>query len=160
WQLYLLARHFLVGEQLKNVGETIQPRTLLVVGAQDVPRSVLGVRGLEHHVAGAGVIEPPLTRRQIHGAKFPLAEWVVDARFKPALLLLITNLKPNLEELDTIFHKIFLNGGTEFEKASVLFRSAEAHHVLDASSVVPAPVKDHDLTLGREMLNVTLYVQL
>ena len=65
---------------------------------------------------------------------------VLDPRFKPALLLLVTNLKPNFEELDTIFHNVFLHARADFEKASVLFRSAEAHHVLDASAVVPTPL--------------------
>ena len=42
----------------------------------------------------------------------------------------------------------------------MLFRGAEAQHVLYARAVVPTSVKNHDFALGREMLNVALYVHL
>jgi hypothetical protein len=39
-------------------------------------------------------------------------------------------------------------------------RLAEAHHPLDAGAVVPAAVKDHDLTGGRKVREVPLDVHL
>ena len=55
---------------------------------------------------------------------------------------------------------VLLHLRAEFEKAAVLFLGAEAHHVFDAQAVIPAPVEDHDLAGGREVLHVALDVHL
>jgi MFS superfamily sulfate permease-like transporter len=50
-QLHLLGRHGLVGDLVEDVPDAVEPRALLVVRAQHVPRRVLGVGGVHHHVA-------------------------------------------------------------------------------------------------------------
>ena len=72
--------------------EAVEPRALLVVGTQDVPRRVLGVRRLEHQIAGTGILEPFAARGQVHRAKFPLAHRILDARLEAAFLLLVARL--------------------------------------------------------------------
>src|SRR6185369_8347100 len=48
-------RQLLVGDLLEQVPDAVQPRPLLVVAPQDVPRRVLAVGGLEHLVPGPRV---------------------------------------------------------------------------------------------------------
>ena len=54
----------------------------------------------------------------------------------------------------------FSNSGHSFEEPLVLLVAAEAHHVLDAGAVVPAPVEDDDLAGGGKVLHVALQVHL
>ena len=119
-----------------------------------------GVRRLEHHVAGARILEPLAARRQIHGAEFPLPQRIVDARLETPLLLLVADFQPDLDELDAAIDDVFLDLGAEFEEACVLFLRAEAHDVFDAGAVVPTAVEDHDLARRRKVLHVTLHVHL
>ena len=42
----------------------------------------------------------------------------------------------------------------------MLLGGAEAHHLLDAGTVVPGPVEQHDLAIGRQVLHVALEVPL
>src|SRR3954462_10030248 len=68
----LLARQLLVRDQAQEVADAVQPRPLLVITPKDIPRRVLAVRGLKHHVPGARVIVPTSTRGQVHRAQLPL----------------------------------------------------------------------------------------
>ena len=61
-----------------------------------MPGRVLSVRRVEHLVACARVIEPAPPRRQVDRTKFPLAEWVIQAGFKPSFLLLVAHFQPKL----------------------------------------------------------------
>src|ERR1041384_1809965 len=61
-KLYLLALHFLVGNETQDVPNAVEPRPLLVIRTQDVPRRPFGVRGLEHQVPGARILEPLAAR--------------------------------------------------------------------------------------------------
>ena len=70
------------------------------------------------------------------------------------------DLQPDLDELDAAVHDVFLDLGTEFKKAGVLFLRAKAHHIFHASAVVPTAVEDHDLARRREMRHVTLHIHL
>ena len=58
------------------------------------------------------------------------------------------------------FDHELLDDGAELEEALVLLVGAEAHDVLDAGAVVPAPVEDDDFARGGEMLHVPLQVHL
>jgi hypothetical protein len=76
---------------------TIEPGTLLVVAAHDVPRSEWGIGGGEHVVAGAGIVIPPAVRVEIHRRELPDLARVVDPRLEAASLLLLAHLEPVLE---------------------------------------------------------------
>src|ERR1700753_4025252 len=50
--------------------------------------------------------------------------------------------------------------GHDLQKTFRLFLRAEAHHSLNPSAVVPAAVKDHDLSGGRKMCYIALRIHL
>ena len=52
------------------------------------------------------------------------------------------------------------NSGQTLRKPPVLRFRAEAQHVFDARSVVPAAVEDHDLAGGRRVLEKALHIEL
>ena len=138
----------------------LRRRPPLVVGAHDVPRRVVGVGALQHHVARLGELVPALEGFEIHRAQLPLPDRIVDARHETALLLLLTDLEPDLEQPDAAIDHELLDDRAELEEALVLLGRAEAHDVLDAGPVVPAAVEDHDLAGRREVLDVALHVHL
>ena len=86
------------------MGDAVEAGALLVVGVQDVPRCVLGIGGLKHQVARAGVFIPFLARRQIDRAELPLAERIVDARLEAATLFLVTDLQPIFDQLNAAIY--------------------------------------------------------
>src|SRR4030095_14928211 len=159
-QLGLLARHFLVRDKVQKVCHAVKSSALLVFGPNDVPRSPLGIRRFEHQVPRARVLEPLAARGKVHRAEFPLAERIVDARLEAALLLLVTDLQPDFDQVDAFIHDVLLDLRTNFQKAGVIFLRAKAHHVFDARAVVPAPVEDHDFACRRRMGYVALHVHL
>jgi hypothetical protein len=72
----------------------------------------------------------------------------------------IETSSPVLDQLDPGLDHRLLELRNLLQEPLGLFRCAEAHHTLDACSVVPAPVEDHDLTGRREVLDVALDVHL
>src|SRR3954453_17416198 len=111
----------------------------------DVPGRKGGVGGLEHHVPRARIVVPAGPRLDIHRAQLPLAKRVVAARGKPAGLLLLTDLQPELYELNAAVHHEPLDGRAVLEEALVLLLGAKTHDVLDAGAVVPAAIENDDL---------------
>src|SRR5205085_7444156 len=140
--------------------DEIEAGALLVVGPDDVPGRMFGVRRLEHRVARARILVPPFARRQVHGTELPLPERVLDARFEPALLLLVADLEPDLDQLNAAVDDLLFEHRRDTEKPLVLLLGAEAHHALHAGAVVPAPIEDDDFARGGEMLQVPLDVHL
>src|SRR4051794_32045364 len=72
----LLSGELFVRDEAQQLPDAVQPRPLLVVRPQDVPRRVLGVGRVEHRVAGAGILVPPAPGRQVHWAELPLPKRV------------------------------------------------------------------------------------
>src|SRR5215217_3931259 len=64
----LLARDGFVWNEAEELAYAVEPGAPLVVRPEDVPRRMLRVGGVEHHVTGAGVLEPAAPRRQVHRA--------------------------------------------------------------------------------------------
>src|SRR5215471_7221001 len=60
--LHLLTQHLFVRDQTEQVTDAVEARAPLVVGENDVPGCKLRVRGVEHYVARARVVEPPAPR--------------------------------------------------------------------------------------------------
>jgi hypothetical protein len=90
-QLNGFPRHFLVGNQVEQMSNEVQTRAPLIVGAHNMPRCILGIRGFQHLISSVGICIPFAARRQVHRAKFPLPQRILDARLKALLLLLIAN---------------------------------------------------------------------
>src|SRR5713101_8942033 len=138
----------------------IQPGPLLVIRVNDVPGCVLAVGRFQHAIACARVVVPAAEGFQIHGAELPLPERVLNPRLEAAVLLLLANLQPILDEGDAAVHEIFLDGWADLQESVVFLLRTETHDVFDARSVVPATVENHDLTGSGEMRHVALYVHL
>src|SRR4029077_14469130 len=122
----------------------VEAGAAFVVRWEDVPGCKFRVRGFEHDVARARIIEPPAPRAQVRRAQLPLAQRIFDTGFEAALLLGLAYLEPVLDQLDAVVDDVHLELGANLQEALVLLFRAEAHHVLDASPVVPAAVEDHD----------------
>src|SRR6202041_2026555 len=90
----------------------------------------------------------------------PLLERVVDAHEKPQVLLVVGDREPVFDQHDPRAHEKALEVGYGSEEVLVFLVGAKAHHPFDASAVVPAAVKQHDLAAGRKMLNVALEIPL
>src|SRR5437762_12778212 len=86
-----------VRDEAQQLSDAIEARPLLVIRTKDVPRRLLRVGRLEHHVAGAGILEPPAPRGQVHRAELPLPQRVGDTGFEPTLLLRVAHLQPELD---------------------------------------------------------------
>jgi hypothetical protein len=83
----------------------------------------------------------------------------VDAILEAALLLLVADREPVLDQDDAGARSIRSNSGA-VEEVLVLLVGAEAHDVLDAGAVVPAAVEQDPLAGGRELGHVALEIPL
>src|ERR1041385_2849742 len=97
--------------------QNVEARAPFVVGAHDVPGSVVRIRCLEHLVARARVLKPSFTRWKVHVAKLPLPDRIFDTRFEATLLFLVADLEPVLEEENSVIGDLLLELRTDFEKA-------------------------------------------
>src|SRR6266480_2004478 len=157
-QFHFGLRQFLVGNQTHEMRDAVEPRTSLVVGNDDVPRRVFGVGGIEHAIARPGIFEPLAARREVHRAELPLADGVVYTRLEAALLFLVADFEPELDELDAAIDQVLFHHRSEIEKPPVFLLRAEPHHMLDAGAVIPTAIENHDLTSGWEERHVALEV--
>src|SRR6516164_88498 len=148
--------HFLVWNQSQDMRDAIEPRAPLVIGMNDVPRRVPAVGFVQHHVAGARISIPAPERLEIHRAQFPLPQWVIDARGKPPLLLVLADLEPDLDQHDPRIDDVFFDLRYDLEKHPVLLLAAKSHDVFDAGTIVPTPIEDDDLTCRGESLDIAL----
>src|SRR5262249_49162163 len=62
WQFHRLFVNLLVRNQAQQVRDTVEARSLFIVGAHDVPWRCIGVGRGHHHVAGARVVIPTAAR--------------------------------------------------------------------------------------------------
>ena len=79
---------------------------------------------------------------------------------EPALLLLVADREPVLEQDDAVLDQQPLEDRALLQEPPVLLGRAEAHDVLDAGAVVPAAVEQDDLAGGGQVLDVALEVPL
>src|SRR6266404_1252941 len=138
--------------------DAVEARAFLVVGKHDVPRRMLGVCGIEHPISRPGICEPLVARREVHRAELPLAYGVVDAQIEAALLLLVADFEPELNELKAAIDQVLFHHRAEIEKPPVFLIRAETHHVLDAGTVVQTAIENHDLTRRWHETHVPLEV--
>src|SRR6266850_4084375 len=157
-QFHFGLRQFLVGNQTHEMRDAVESRTSLVVGNYDVPRRVFGIGSIEHAIARPGIFEPFAARGEVHRAELPLADGIVDARLEAALLFLVADFEPELDELDAAINQVPFHHRSEVEKPPVFLLRAETHHVLDAGAVVPTAIENHDLTSSWQVRHVPLEI--
>src|SRR5947209_3835239 len=116
---------------------TVQSSTSLVIGFDGVPRRLFDVRVFEHFVFGLRVFHPFLSGVDVHLAQLPAPSWVAGALVEAALLLLVTDREPILQQDDARADEHALKFWTRAEELGVFRRSAETHDILDTRSVVP-----------------------
>src|SRR3954447_5866641 len=97
---------------------------------------------------------------EIHRAELPDLAVVVDTLKEALGLVLLADLEPVFDEDDSGIDDRVFNIGHIVEKGTHLLIGGEAHHTLDAGTVVPAPVQQGNLAAGRQMLYVALQVHL
>jgi hypothetical protein len=85
---------------------------------------------------------------------------VVEASLEAALLLLVADREPVLDEDDPGPDEHPLEFGARAQELPVLLLGAEAHHPLDAGAVVPAPVEEDHLAGSRQLFGVALEIPL
>ena len=76
------------------------------------------------------------------------------------MLLIVRDGKPVFDELDTAACQHLFEFRHGAEKLFVFVIIAKAHDALNASTVVPAAIKQHDLACGGQMRHVALKVPL
>src|SRR5579859_3602055 len=123
--------------------------TALVIGFDLIPARLLDVAVLEHGVFGFGILHPSLTGAQVHRAEFPQFRRITRPLLKTPLLFLIADRQPIFDQVDARAYQETLELRTSTNKLPVFVVAAKAHHMLDASSVVPTTIKNHDLTGSR-----------
>src|SRR3954465_2334558 len=101
-QMDRIARDHLVGNEREDVGDAVEPRPLLVVALQHVPGRFVMVAGLQHGVARQRIIVPARIGFDVHRAELPLPERILHPRAETALLLLLADLEPQLDQDDPV----------------------------------------------------------
>src|SRR5262249_14544758 len=84
----------------------------------------------------------------------------LNSRLKSPLLLLVADLKPDLDQLDSPGHNVVFQLWAKLEKPAMLLLGAKAHDILDAGAVVPTAVENYNFGLGRKVLDVALEIDL
>src|SRR6185436_15546751 len=93
-------------------------------------------------------------------AELPLLRRVLEARLEPALLLLVGDRQPVLDDDDPGAQEVALELRARPHEVLVLVLRAEAHDVLDAGAVVPGAVEQDHLARRRQVRDVALEVPL
>src|SRR6185369_11144643 len=75
-------------------------------------------------------------------------------------LLVFADLEPEFYEDDSGVDDVFFDFRRQLQEALISLLADKAHHVLNAGTVVPAAVEDHDFSGRRKMLDVALEKQL
>ena len=121
---------------------------------------MLDVGMSEHLVLGPGIIDPALAAFQIHRAEFPQFRRIGQALLKPALLFLVADRKPVLDQLDSVTDQHAFELGAAVQECAIFLFRAKSHHPLDPGTVVPGAVENDDLARGGQMRDVALKIPL
>ena len=144
----------------QDVGHAVDARATLVVGIDDVPRSLGEIRVHEHVVLRARVVHPLRPGEQVGLGELPAAHRIVDPFAEPPLLFFVGHREPVLQQDDAVFHEEPLEDRALPEEQLVVLRRAEPEHALHTGAVVPGPVEQGDLAAGRQVRDVALEVPL
>jgi Ca2+:H+ antiporter len=125
-----------------------------------MPRRKLGVGCIQHQIARFRIRVPELVRLQVRRAELPLAKRIIDASEESSFLLILADLKPNLDQNYSCIDNVFFDFRAQLQKASIVFVRHISHHVFNAGAVVPASIEGDDFAGGGEMGYITLKEQL
>ncbi len=99
-------------------------------------------------------------RFHIHRAELPDFPTILNPCLEAAVLLFLADFQPILDQENTILKdEVFSNGGI-LEECLVLLVCSEAHHMLDASPIVPTTIENDDFARSRKMSHIALDVHL
>src|SRR5580704_14523164 len=96
----------------------------------------------------------------VHRAKFATFYLIAHAVLETFLLLLVIHRKPVLYEDDARANQHFFEEGARSQELLIFILSAEAHDMLNAGAVVPAPVEQNDLTGRGQLGHIPLEIPL
>ena len=125
-ELDLRERLLLVRDLRQQVRDAVEPRALLVVGLDDVPRRLGDVGVDEHLVLRARVVDPVRPRVQVGLGELPSAHRVVDPGLEAALLLLVAHREPVLDQDDAVLDEQPLEDRALAEEPVVLGRACRS----------------------------------
>ena len=152
--------HRMFGHGVQQVADHRQAAAALVVEVHQRPRRLLGVRGLQHGVAGSGVVGVFLAGLQVNGTQLPALQRVGQAFCKAFFLLRLVHREPVLEEQHAVVDEHLLEHRRLLQEGVGLGFTAVAHDPFNAGTVVPAAVQQHDFAGRRQMRHITLKVPL
>ena len=114
------------------MGDAVEARAPLVVGLHRPPGRLLDVRMAEHLVLGLRVLDPLGHGLQVHRAQLPPPCGVPRPLLEAALLFLVADREPVLDQDDAVLHEQPLEDRRLPQEAVVLGLRAEPEHALDA----------------------------
>jgi len=150
----------LVGDHSEEVVDAVEPGAFFAVGVHDEPWGFGDVGMGEHFILGAGILDPPLSGFEVHGAELPLFGGVLEAALEAAFLLVVADGKPVFDEDDAGADEHAFELGAGAEEFAVFPVGAEAHDAFDACAVVPGAVEEDHFAGGGELGDVSLKVPL
>ncbi len=159
-QFHAFGGQIIVGDQTEQVGDAVQAGLDLDIGVDHIPGGLFDVGVLHHDVFGLGIFHPAAARFHVHRAELPALGRVFHPVEEALLLFGVADREPVLNQDDTGADQHALKFGAGTHEFPVFLVSAEAHDVLHAGPVVPAPVKEDHLTGSGEVGDVTLEVPL
>ena len=142
------------------MADDVEARGLFVVGVDHVPGRLPGVGAGEHLVFGARVLGPVFARFQIHGAQLPALQGILHALLEAALLLLVADGEPVLEQKYSGADQHALELRATAHELQIFGFGAKAHHALHPGAVVPTAVEEHHFARGGQVRRVALEVPL
>src|SRR5688572_4860031 len=149
-----------IREPVEQVADQGQSPALLVVEVDQRPRRVFRVRGLQHRLAGTGVVGVFPARLDVDRRQLPALERVGEAFGEAFFLLRLVAAQPVLEQQDPVVDKLLLEQRRILQESLDLRSGGEAHHLLDAGTVVPAAIEQNEFAGGRQVRHVALEVPL
>lgn len=128
------------------MAHTFQPGFLFVVGFDDDPGTEVRVRFAEHQFFVVGIPIPQRLALHVDRTKFPPLQGVVKPRFKTLLLFFLGDREPELDDDQIVFVQEMLELWDLPHEFVILLLGAEPHHGLNDRPVVPAAVKEDNLS--------------
>ena len=114
----------------------------------------------EHLVLGLRILDPTRARLQIHRAQLPVLGRVVDALPEASFLLVVADREPVLDQDNAATGQHALELRATAQELAVFVRGAEAHHLLDPGTVIPAAIHEDHFAGCRQVQHVALELSL
>jgi hypothetical protein len=150
----------LVRQAQENSPDDGDACTPLVVGPDNRPRRVGRVGASQHFVARLGVVIPSFCAFYVDGRELPVLQRAVPAVVKPLQLHELTDIEPELEEVNAVRDNKAFKSRHFFQKGFMLFGRAKSEYLLDARPVVPGAIERDELAGCWEMRDISLEIPL